>query len=46
VLDQPRDRRGLAAAGDALQCLVAQAVFDALGQQLDRLGLIARRLEG
>ena len=45
VLDQPRDRRGLAAAGDALERLVAQSVLDALGQLRDRLGLIAGRLE-
>ena len=31
VFDQPRDRRGLAAAGDALQGLVAKTVLDALG---------------
>ena len=40
--DDGRHREGLAGAGDAEQDLLAQAVSDALGQRLDRLGLVAR----
>ena len=38
-------RERLAAAGDAHQGLVAHVVVDAPGEPVDRLGLIARRLE-
>src|SRR5262249_41043457 len=43
--DDVRHGEGLARAGDSEQRLVRQPVTDALGQPVDRLGLVARRRE-
>ena len=45
LLDRPRDRGALAAAGDAEQRLEAVAALDAFGELLDRVRLVAGGLE-
>ena len=44
--DRPGEGRGLAGAGGAEQCLVPDALGEAVGQPLDRRGLVAGGLEG